>query len=98
MTADPQPSPNATRPERTADGPAELIWELGPRPPGREPASAEVVLAVALISSAADRPGVYSTSGGSSSDALMCSDRAVAAARSAASCCRSSLALESAAA
>ena len=32
----------------------------------------------------------YSTSGGSSSDALMCSDSAVAAARCAASCCWSS--------
>ena len=40
----------------------------------------------------------YSTSGGSSSDALMCSDSAVAAARCAASCCRSSWALDSAAA
>jgi Activator of Hsp90 ATPase homolog 1-like protein len=28
MTADQQPSPNATRLERTDDAPAELIWEL----------------------------------------------------------------------
>ena len=39
----------------------------------------------------------YSTSGGSSSDSLMCSDSAIAAARFAASCCFSSSALASAA-
>jgi two-component system, NarL family, sensor histidine kinase DevS len=49
-------------------------------------------IAVAQVS------GCYSTSGGSSREALMCSDRAMAAARSAVSRCWSSSALSSAAA
>lgn len=36
MTADQQPSPNATRLERTYDAPAELIWELWTKAAGIE--------------------------------------------------------------